>query len=609
MITKNDVKLFEKRKAPLYYAPKNPNLIIESCKRNINPSTVEELVNKWRFISEDASKALSIILDTIEPVIESASEFTKTRLCNLISERIIPSLSNATIDAIRHGEYAFGESTEFLRGPLKESAQNAYDCNRIIANRDKIRNKCDFSDFISTRKSVYQMSEQIFNEYSNVNPRVIYSIVLETLRLETELDSECILSEATEFFKAKGLLTDKDIKMVKEKVCLYESMDTLDKYTAVESVNEYTITKQDVINHIDSLKRNESVKVHDIDTVTDKLLYAPISSIIQNITPYLKFIKVYFIYQPEMEMDKIKICLSRLMDRLKANMVGSDVNRIIVDIKAEQKDAASKIETTRDDEMRTRIHEYIRFLDTIISELNHVADFVNIYDKIISENMQLTDEECMTAIIAIENSISEEDNNTKDREDKEEQDDDEDILDDPEIKGKVNKITNSVKSFSKLAAMNVASVAKNVSAADKRISKTIDTTVSKIEKDIKDSIHNTSKEKVIKGKIIPSASRAIKLAILAGAGWAINPALTIIAALGALGVSKKISKKERMYILDEIDIELKILEKKINYAEMTNDTKELSNLLRLQRSLQRERQRIKYKMKDMYIPMSYSRRD
>ena len=64
-----------------------------------------------------------------------------------------------------------------------------------------------------------------------------------------------------------------------------------------------------------------------------------------------------------------------------------------------------------------------------------------------------------------------------------------------------------------------------------------------------------------------------------------------------LGVSSKLKAKERQMIIDEIEIELKMCEKYLEIAERKNDMKATRQLLMIQRDLQRQLQRIKYKMK------------
>ena len=49
-------------------------------------------------------------------------------------------------------------------------------------------------------------------------------------------------------------------------------------------------------------------------------------------------------------------------------------------------------------------------------------------------------------------------------------------------------------------------------------------------------------------------------------------------------------------VLDEIEIELKMVQKYLDIAESKNDLKATKELLTIQRNLERQRQRIKYKM-------------
>ena len=111
------------------------------------------------------------------------------------------------------------------------------------------------------------------------------------------------------------------------------------------------------------------------------------------------------------------------------------------------------------------------------------------------------------------------------------------------------------------------------------------------------SLTTDNREQVIKGSILPSASKAIKLAIAGTGLFLIDPVIALIGALGYLGVSKSYKAKERQMIIDEIEIELKMCEKYIEIAESKNDMKALKRLLTIQRELERQRQRIKYNMK------------
>lgn len=155
-------------------------------------------------------------------------------------------------------------------------------------------------------------------------------------------------------------------------------------------------------------------------------------------------------------------------------------------------------------------------------------------------------------------------------------------------------ITNSLK----LASEKLKKAAVNLSDKERSMSKSIDVAMNNFKKGVENSIKKDSKEAVIKGSVLPSASKVIKMALVsAGVAVFVNPALAVIGVLGYIGMSKKYSAKERQNVLDEIEIELKMTEKYLKIAEDRNDLKATKDLLKIQRALERQRQRIKYKMK------------
>lgn len=154
-------------------------------------------------------------------------------------------------------------------------------------------------------------------------------------------------------------------------------------------------------------------------------------------------------------------------------------------------------------------------------------------------------------------------------------------------------ITNTLK----LASINLKKGIKSLSDKEKILSKNVDVSVDATIKAAERSLQNGNREAVIKGRLIPSASKVIKWAITTGAAWLINPAIAVIGLLGAIACTKKIQAKERQLILDELETELKICEKQIRMAEDKDDMKAYRNLLMTKRSLERQHQRIRYKMK------------
>ena len=156
-------------------------------------------------------------------------------------------------------------------------------------------------------------------------------------------------------------------------------------------------------------------------------------------------------------------------------------------------------------------------------------------------------------------------------------------------------ITNSLK----MASMKLRSAFDKMSDKEKNVSKSIDYNMKQLAQKAEDAIVGDNREQVIKGSILPSASKIIKMAIVhAGIGLIfMNPVISVITFLGQLAIMNHFKRKERQLVIDEIEIELKMCKKYIEIAESKNDLKALKQLLTIQRDLERQYQRIKYKMK------------
>lgn len=156
--------------------------------------------------------------------------------------------------------------------------------------------------------------------------------------------------------------------------------------------------------------------------------------------------------------------------------------------------------------------------------------------------------------------------------------------------------TNSIK----LAINRLKKTTMKLDTKQKQISNTIDVSMNNVSKGIETAMMNDNREAVIRGSVLPSASKVIKLAITTGAAWAINPAIAVIGALGSFACSKKLKAKERQLVLDDIEIELKMCERYLRQAEDKNDMQAIRQIEITQRNLQRQQQRIKYKMNVVY---------
>lgn len=159
-------------------------------------------------------------------------------------------------------------------------------------------------------------------------------------------------------------------------------------------------------------------------------------------------------------------------------------------------------------------------------------------------------------------------------------------------------ITNeSVSGNVKMLANKLKKTMQKASDIDKEASRKIDTSVNTFVTSMYRASRNNNREAIIRGSILPSASKIVKAAILDTGVALIDPALAIILALGQFAVNKKMKIKERQLVLDEIEIELEMCKRYLRQAEDQNDLEAQKKILRIERNLERQRQRIKYNMK------------
>ena len=149
----------------------------------------------------------------------------------------------------------------------------------------------------------------------------------------------------------------------------------------------------------------------------------------------------------------------------------------------------------------------------------------------------------------------------------------------------------------KLIIQNFKKKIKDLSTKEKAMWQTLDANMSGFMRAVEKSLTSNRREAIIKGSIIPSFSKCLKTAIVVGGVTFVNPIAGLITAMGMYGSSKYLNRRERQLIYDEIDTELKVVEKELQMAENDQDMKKYRFLLQYQKKLARERQRIKYGLK------------
>ena len=149
----------------------------------------------------------------------------------------------------------------------------------------------------------------------------------------------------------------------------------------------------------------------------------------------------------------------------------------------------------------------------------------------------------------------------------------------------------------KLGIMGLKTKYKEFSTKEKEISRNLDNAARALVKGMKDALVSNRREAIIKGSIIPSFSRCIKASIaIAFIGHFSLPA-ALIAAIGGFALSKKLTKRERLLLLDEIETELEVVDKELSIADSNNEIKKYRELLKYKKDLQRQYQRIKYNIR------------
>lgn len=151
-----------------------------------------------------------------------------------------------------------------------------------------------------------------------------------------------------------------------------------------------------------------------------------------------------------------------------------------------------------------------------------------------------------------------------------------------------------------MAIERVKKAATDLSDKEKIMSKTVDQSLENFGRGITDVYKTENREAVIRGNVLPPASRIIKMAIITGLAFLLHPALAVISVLGHIAMAKEARAKERSIILDELDVELNMCNRYIKQAEDKNDLKAVRQCLMIKKKLEAQRNRLRYKMEVEY---------
>lgn len=152
----------------------------------------------------------------------------------------------------------------------------------------------------------------------------------------------------------------------------------------------------------------------------------------------------------------------------------------------------------------------------------------------------------------------------------------------------------------KIASENLKRSMFKLKDKDRQLSMKLDSELNRTMKSAKKAMISDSRENIIKGSFLPSASKCIHIAIASGAAYLVNPVLAVIGLLGFIGCSKSVNEKERNLILDDIDIEISMCDKYMKLAEDKDDLAAVREIMKTKRDLERQRARILYNKKYIF---------
>lgn len=161
-----------------------------------------------------------------------------------------------------------------------------------------------------------------------------------------------------------------------------------------------------------------------------------------------------------------------------------------------------------------------------------------------------------------------------------------------------NSITGKLNDIG-LVLRGITQKAKDLGSKEEQMSRRADAEFNHFANSLKSAFVPNRREAILKGSVIPSFSRCIKIAIgLAGLGIASGGiAIPAIVALGSFGVSKHLTNKERVLLVDELETELDVIDKEISNAESAGKMKKYRELVKTKKQLQRQYQRLVYGIK------------
>lgn len=564
------------------------------------------VIEHWNGININADNAFVSIVNELHNFSEKDQEI----ILNQSDNKLIPFLSESCIEQITENsikEYSINEN-------LLERLDKYRLYNRIDSNYNKLNEKLSFSKLIKEskfymmdddlkREFVDKLIQKIDENYSLEN-KYKYNITLESLLYGfnvngyTNVDQNMLLEATSEYYTTNTDISISDIKTIIEGISLYSEESKSKMIALFESDKKDNIIKKP--NSIEDLCKayntTQDKSASNLKNLFTKIYGKSLDDCITESDNALAVITTTVVSLGVAAINPVLGILAAFTQYLiSRNITIDQCNTYISNLKKEKAKVERKIENSTKD--TSKLEEYLDSIDNAIEKVSdhkyslqsdkendEDMDNEDLDDFYESSNIGLEYLLYMTEMFN-DNDIDSLNilNNT--------------INESGKLNLSILSESGNLMNTLKLVKEKLKNSMKTMSTKEKATCKQIDNRFEQFVRDLQRTMSLEKREKVIKGKVAPSLTNMVKLAVAGTIGAVYAPTITAIGLLGAYAISKKATIREKQYILDELNVQLKITERKINQAEMKGDDKALEELYRLQARLNNEYKRIKYNMR------------
>ena len=486
--------------------------------------------------------------------------------------------------------------------------------NRVNENYEKIDKKlgigkiireCGFNKFDDDTyrtKIIMELTESIFEAYSNVIELYRFNVTLESVlfafnSIGIKADQTLLMKTITEYYVDNSSLSQDDMKRVITEMNLYsdEAKENTVSLFETEQKLSFGLVKQKA-NNIKELcesYRMNTKSVSNLKTTMTKIYARSLDECVENSPNILGIITTTITSLGMACIHPVLGILSAFTQYLiSKDMDIKQTSKYLEELKDEKRKVQNKLDKKETEELKkyleridASIEKVQDYRTSLLSDEENEKEFDS-YDDYDDDFLEQTFDVNYGLLSCISEAIENENYDAIN------------IIHDimTENKTLIDESGNLMNTV-KLIKTKLKQSAEKLSTKEKALCSQMDNRFDLFVRDLQRSLSLEKRERVIKGKMGPSLSNIIKLATVGGISALINPAITAIGLFAGLALSKKATIREKQYILDEIGIQLKIVDRKINQAEMKGDDEALEELYRMQSRLQKEQKRIKYNIK------------